>query len=119
VPKIERIGNVFYCVRDMDAALDFYTQKLGLPLKFRDGSRWAALDVGGMTLALSDGGQPGAPGGATVSLRAEDLDGLLAQLRERGATGLGEVKTGPHERTVELTDPSGNKLLLYEPLPRQ
>ena len=45
---IQRIGNVFYRAPDLEAAVRFYTHVLGLSLKFRDGDRWAAFDVGGM-----------------------------------------------------------------------
>ena len=113
---IERIGNVFYRVRDMDAAVAFYGETLGLALKFRDGDRWAAFDVNGVTLAL-ESGLPTGDGGATVSLRVRDLDGLVEALRGRGAD-VGEVTTGPHERRADLSDPSGNHLVLYEPLAR-
>ena len=114
---IERIGNVYYRVGDMNAAVDFYERILGLKLKFRDGDNWAAFDVAGMTLALEGAPGSGGSGGATVSLRADDLDGLVAQLRQQGAT-VGEIVTGPHERRADLTDPSGNRLVLYEPLKR-
>jgi catechol 2,3-dioxygenase-like lactoylglutathione lyase family enzyme len=115
---IERIGNVFYRVRDMDAAVRFYADVLGLSLKFRDGDRWAAFDVAGLTLALEGAEGPvEGRGGAVVSLRVQGLDELAAELRGRGAA-LGEVQTGPHERRLDLADPSGNHLVLYEPLPR-
>jgi len=114
---IERIGNVFYRVGDMEAAADFYGRVLGLPLKFRDGDRWAAFDVAGLTLALEQADGAGGDGGATVSLRVQGLDDFVAALRERGAS-VGDIATGPHERRADLTDPSGNKLVLYEPLPR-
>ena len=111
---IERIGNVFYRVRDMDGAVAFYRDVLGLGLKLRDGERWAAFDVGGGTLAL-EGGADGGPGGATVSLRVNGLDEVVAGLRGRGAD-VGEVETGPHERRAVLHDPAGNTLVVYEPL---
>ncbi len=113
MPGIQRIGNVFYRTPDMDAAVHFYTDVLGLALKFRDGDNWAAFDVGGSTLAV-EGGAPGGPGGATVSLRVDGLDEVIAGLRARGAT-VGGVNTGPHERRAELQDPAGNVLFLYEP----
>jgi lactoylglutathione lyase len=113
MPGIQRIGNVFYRVPDMDAAVRFYTEVLGFGLKFRDGEHWAAFDVGGATLAV-EGGAPGGPGGATVSLRVEGLDAVVADLRARGAT-VGDVQAGGHERRAELRDPAGNQLLLYEP----
>jgi predicted enzyme related to lactoylglutathione lyase len=108
---IEKLGNVFYRVRDMDTAVTFYAQVLGLPLKFRDGNNWAAFDVAGVTLALEGGGSAS---GATVSLRVNGLDDVVRQLREAGAT-VSEPTDGAHERRADLTDPSGNTLVLYEP----
>src|ERR1700730_3141162 len=113
MPSIQRIGNVFYRVPDMDAAVGFYTRVLGLGLKFRDGDHWAAFDVGGATLAL-EGGAPGGPGGATVSLRVDDLDGLVFDLRSAGAN-VGDITLSAHERSARLTDPFGNELVLYAP----
>jgi predicted enzyme related to lactoylglutathione lyase len=110
---IQRIGNVFYRSPDLESAVRFYTHVVGLSLKFRDGERWAAFDVGGMTLAV-EGGQRGGPGGATVSLRVDGLADVVDQLRARGAT-VGEIEAGPHERRANLTDPAGNTLVLYEP----
>ena len=69
---VQRIGNVFYRVPDMDAAVQFYTQILGFGLKLRDGDHWAAFDVGGVTLAV-EGAAPGGPGGATVNPQADGL----------------------------------------------
>lgn len=115
---IEKLGNVYYRVRDMQAAVDFYGDVLGLPLKFRDGDNWAAFDVAGVTLAVEGGAPSNAPsssGGATVSLRVSDLDAAVAQLRQRGAV-VGDIQTGPHERRADLHDPSGNRLVLYAPL---
>ncbi len=113
---IQRIGNVFYRADDMEATVRFYSQVLGFPLKFRDGDHWAAFDVGGMTLAF-EGGAPGGPGGATVSLRVDGLDALITDLRARGAA-VSDLEVGPHERHAQLRDPAGNVLILYEPLPR-
>lgn len=110
---IERIGNVFYRVDDMDAAVRFYQETVGLQLKFRDGDRWAAFDVNGVTLAFEGGATVSGGGGATVSLRVRDLDTLVETLRQRGAE-VGEVVRGTHERRADLVDPSGNHLVLYE-----
>jgi catechol 2,3-dioxygenase-like lactoylglutathione lyase family enzyme len=114
MPGIERIGNVFYRVPDMDAAVRFYTEVMGFGLKLRDGDHWAAFEVGGATLAV-EGGAPGGPGGATVSLRVDGLDEVVADLRAKGAT-VSHVETGPHERRARLRDPAGNELVLYGPL---
>jgi catechol 2,3-dioxygenase-like lactoylglutathione lyase family enzyme len=110
---IQRIGNVFYRAPDLDAAVHFYSEVLGLALKFRDGDHWAAFDVAGVTLAV-EGGQVQGSGGATVSLRVEDLPGFVDLLHSRGAR-VGQIQAGPHERRATLSDPAGNILVLYEP----
>lgn len=116
---IQRIGNVFYNVIDMDAAVAFYRDVLGLTLKFQDGAHWAAFDCGGVTLALNgDGPDAPGPGGATVSLRVDGLDALVTDLRGKGAALDPEIQTGAHERKIGVRDPSGNSLVLYEPLAR-
>jgi catechol 2,3-dioxygenase-like lactoylglutathione lyase family enzyme len=113
VAHIQRVGNIFYRTLDMDAAVRFYTEVLGFGLKLRDGDHWAAFDAGGTTLAI-EGGSPGGPGGATVSLRVEGLASVVDDLRSKGAE-VGQIEEGPHERKAQLRDPAGNQLVLYEP----
>lgn len=46
-------GVVTIFVRDMDAAVAFYTEALGLKLKYRAGNHWASIDAGkGLSLGL-------------------------------------------------------------------
>jgi catechol 2,3-dioxygenase-like lactoylglutathione lyase family enzyme len=110
MPGIQRIGNVFYRAPDMEAAVHFYSEVLGLSLKFRDGDNWAAFDINGVTFAL----EGGAPQGARVSLRVDGLASVVDQLRARGAS-VSDITSGPHETRATLTDPAGNQLILYEP----
>lgn len=114
--EIEKLGNVFYRVDDMDDAVSFYQEKLGLPLKFRDGNRWVAFDVGGTTLALAPR-QNERTTGAVVSIKVTDVDAWAREAAERGVA-VGEPTTGPHERTVEVQDPDGNSLVIYSALSR-
>src|SRR5213593_1437273 len=93
--SIQRIGNVFSRVDDMDAAVRFYIEVLGFGLKLRDGDRWAAFDVGGATLAV-EGGAPGGSGGATVSMRVADIHSVVQNLRDEGAT-ISDVEICPRD----------------------
>ena len=38
---------------DLDESIRFYTETLGMPLKFRDGGHFAAIDGGSVTIALA------------------------------------------------------------------
>jgi len=38
---------------NLDESVRFYSETLGMPLKFRDGAHFAALDAGPITLALA------------------------------------------------------------------
>jgi catechol 2,3-dioxygenase-like lactoylglutathione lyase family enzyme len=120
VAQIEKVGNVYYRVTDFPQAFEFYANTLGLTLKLRDADRWAQFDVAGVALAIEPASAAGSAGrgGATVSLRVSGgLDEMIAELRAKGAT-VSDAEDGAHERRSLLNDPSGNELVLYEPLKR-
>jgi hypothetical protein len=50
------INHVITMVEDMHRSVDFYRDKIGLPLKFQS-DNWTELDAGSITLALHGGGQ--------------------------------------------------------------
>jgi len=50
-------GNATIYVSDMDRAVAFYTETLGLGLTFRAGDHWAGIDAGdGLQLGLHPAG---------------------------------------------------------------
>ncbi|MET8867819.1 VOC family protein [Nonomuraea sp. NPDC004580] len=106
-----KLGNVLIPVADLDAAIAFY----GLPVKFRDGDRFAALDGGGVTVALA-GPEEHVAGSVAVSYKVADVDREVGELVARGAEVVREPEAGPHERRAVLRDPSGNVFVLYSPL---
>jgi catechol 2,3-dioxygenase-like lactoylglutathione lyase family enzyme len=114
--KVEKLGNVYFNLDNVDEAARFYQDVLGLRLKFRDGNNWVAFDVGGTTLALAghEGQAPSEGNGPVLSLHADDLDGLIAQLRQRGAQ-VTDAVDGAHERRANLSAPGGHTIVLYEP----
>ncbi|MGD9697392.1 MAG: VOC family protein [Thermoleophilia bacterium] len=109
------IDTVFYQVCDMDQSIDFYEGVLGLELLRREGNDWAELKAGSVVLALA-GELATRPhqGGATVVLRASDIDAVERALAEH------DVQRGPIEdmggaRSLQFHDPSGNEILALEP----
>ncbi|MEW9547753.1 VOC family protein [Nonomuraea sp. NPDC050783] len=106
-----KLGNVLIPVADLDEAIAFY----GLPVKFRDGDRFAALDGGGVTVALA-GPAEHVTAGVAPSYKVDDVRESVRELVARGAAVVREPEDGPHERRAVLRDPSGNVFVLYSPL---
>ena len=46
----------------------------------------------------------------------EDLEALVAQIRDAGLAFLDEIETYPYGKFIHLLDPEGNKIELWEPL---
>ncbi|ETB38136.1 hypothetical protein N602_19275 [Mycobacterium avium subsp. hominissuis 10-5606] len=103
---------------DLDESIRFYSETLGMPLKFRDGAHFAALDAGPVTLALATAVDHPIPGQVVVGIKTADVDGAARAVE---ASGGGIVK-GPyddaHERRAVVYDNKGNGLVFYKPLGR-
>ncbi|TYQ09703.1 UNVERIFIED_ORG: putative enzyme related to lactoylglutathione lyase [Gordonia westfalica J30] len=103
---------------DLDESIEFYTTTLGMPLKFRDGAHFAALDGGSITLALATKVDHPIHGQVVVGIKTDDVDGAAKAVE---ASGGGIVK-GPyddaHERRAVVYDNKGNGLVFYRPLGR-
>lgn len=78
---------LLYPVDDIDAALPFFEQGLGLAVKFRDGGRYCALDAGPITIALVAGEERlvSQPALAFRLEAGEDIAAAIAHLLARGA----------------------------------
>ena len=111
------LDHVYYWVTDMDRAVEFYRDVVGLRLLRRDGSNWAEFDAGPVRLALHGAveGRPMQPGGATAVFGVDDLDAVRGELAGRGAPfdeHLGEVEG--FARFASFRDPDGNAVQLIE-----
>ena len=101
---------VFYYVSDLDRAVRFYEDILGLKLKSRDFV--ARFEIDGVLFELV----PGAPGGQGNARLCLAVDDLAAALRDLEAKG---VHTSPAERKsngllATFHDPDGNEICLWE-----
>ncbi|RIK12573.1 MAG: glyoxalase/bleomycin resistance/dioxygenase family protein, partial [Acidobacteria bacterium] len=59
---------------DLDESIRFYNETLGMALKFRDGAHFAALDGGGVTLALATAVDHPIHGQVVVGIKTADVD---------------------------------------------
>jgi catechol 2,3-dioxygenase-like lactoylglutathione lyase family enzyme len=103
---------------DLDESIRFYTETLGMSLKFRDGAHYAALDGGSITLALATAVDHPMPGKVVVGIKTADVDAAAQAVDDNG----GGIVKGPyndaHERRAVVYDHKGNPLVFYSPLPR-
>ena len=98
-------------VDDLDAAVAFYRDALGLPVKFRDGGRYCAIDAGGFTLGLA-AGEERIVTEAAPAFRVEDIEHSMAAMLAAGASIARPLERGPHEARVVLHAPGGGTLVL-------
>jgi catechol 2,3-dioxygenase-like lactoylglutathione lyase family enzyme len=113
-------GNATIYVSDLQRAVEFYRDVLGLTLVFRAGEHWAEVDAGGLRIGLHPaspaGPAPGTPGAITVGLAVDEpLATVVARLRERGVQVSEPVRDGGGGALAFFTDPDGNPLYLAEP----
>lgn len=103
---------------DLDASIAFYTETLGMPLKFRDGGHFAAIDGGSVTIALATRIDHPLPGQVVVGIRTSDVDAAAAAVEAAGGAIVTPAYDDAHERRAVVYDVSGNGLVLYSPLAR-
>jgi len=117
---ISSIRQIAITVSDVDAALGFYRDALGLRFLFAAGPKLAFLDAGGVRLMLSTPQGAGTVGGNSVLYFAvSDIVATHAALVARGATDERApalaAKMPDHELwTGFLRDPDGNLVGLME-----
>jgi predicted enzyme related to lactoylglutathione lyase len=113
-------GNVTVYVSNMDAAVRFYTQVLGLKLAYRFGDHWASVEVGkGLTIGLhpaSAEAPAGRKGSMTIGLELTGtLQDAVKTLEAKGVKFLGPVvNEGKAGSFAHFEDPDGNGLYLAE-----
>lgn len=123
------MASVRYLVHDVDAAVAFYTGRLGFALRQQFGPNMAILTRDDLTLWLAgphasaarpmrDGRRPEPGGWNRFVLEVRDLPALVARLRTEGARFRNEILTGPGGRQILCEDPSGNVIELFEPAER-
>jgi len=118
------VQDVYVYVADMERAIRFYGDLLGLKVTYNDG-HWAALDVGGVRMGLhSTGGAPvpavprdagGAKAGATLTLRSTNIDEDVDRLRIVGVRFVGSISRAGWGAVIAFEDPDGNILKLMQP----
>lgn len=121
--RITQVGTIIVPVSDQDAAIAFYTEKLGFEkradIPFGNGDRWVEVGPAGhtTTLALMPPREGESVGIATrVAFSTTDVDADHADLRSRGVDVDAEVMRmgDPVPPMFWLRDMDGNSFLVVQ-----
>jgi glyoxylase I family protein len=117
---------VRYQVKDVTRSIEFYTKHLGFKLDHQQPPAFASVSLGDLTILLSGPGASGSrpmpdgrtqtPGGWNrVVLGVADLAGRIEELKKAGLHFRNEMEGGPAGKQIQLEDPDGNAIELFEP----
>ena len=122
----DRIDYVILYVSNLERAVAFYRDVIGLPFKFADDG-YAEFATTNLKFALFHesraleltGREPTGAFGCEVLIIVDDVDGEAERLRAAGA----EILSGPTDRpwwhrTLHLADPDGHVVELAQEIPR-
>ena len=113
-------GNVTVYVSNMDRAVRFYTEALGLKLAYRFGDHWASVELGkGLTIGLhpasGESSPTGTKSGMSIGLELNGkIEDAVAKLEAKGVHFEGIVNEGKAGKFAHFRDPDGNSLYLAE-----
>ncbi|HKS36512.1 MAG TPA: VOC family protein [Verrucomicrobiae bacterium] len=117
---------VRYQIKDVARAITFYTETLGFTLDQQHLPAFAQVSIGDFKLILSGpgasgsrsmpDGHPQSPGGWNrVILQVKDLPAHIASLKKAGIRFRNKMEVGPGGKQIQLEDPDGNPVELFEP----
>jgi predicted enzyme related to lactoylglutathione lyase len=118
--QLSEIGQIAVTVSDVDAALAFYQDVLGLDMLFRPGPNLAFVAAGTVRLMLTTPQGAGAVGhNSILYFKVEKIEEAHAALVQRGAAGERApaltAKLPDHELWIAFVrDPDGNLVGLME-----
>jgi glyoxylase I family protein len=120
------VHGVRYQVKDVGRSVTFYTEQLGFELKHQQLPAFASVALGDVQILLSGpgasgsrpmpDGRPQEPGGWNrLVLAVDDLSHCIATWRSAGLPFRNAMETGPGGRQIQVEDPDGNPIELFEP----
>ena len=122
---IQSVHGIRYQVKDVVRSVAFYTQHLGFKAGHQQLPAFASVSLGDVQILLSGPGASGSrqlpdgqrqePGGWNrVVLKVTDLAACIAALTNAGVHFRNEMETGPGGRQIQIEDPDGNPIELFE-----
>src|SRR5438874_12047524 len=125
-PIAATFHGVRYQVSDVARSVAFYTQYLGFKVEHQQLPAFASISLGTLPILLSGPGASGSrlmPGGTRqepggwnrVVLRVTNLTSSIEMLKTAGLHFRNDMEAGPAGKQIQLEDPDGNPIELFEP----
>ena len=116
---LRTLGQVHVSVSDVDRAVAFYRDTLGIPFLFQAGPAMAFFDLGGVRLYLGAPEDEAYRSRGMLYFRVDDLDEAVSTLKERGVGFLDDphliARMDDHDLWMAFArDPDGNNIGLME-----
>ena len=114
---IDGVAAVWLPVQNMERAVAFYGDTLGLKVQEQDGD-WSEVDANGLKIGLNGSEQetPDGGGGALIAFQPDgELEDEVERLKQAGVTFSDAISEHPWGRIVPFKDPDGNDLQLFAP----
>jgi glyoxylase I family protein len=123
---VKGVHGIRYQVMDVARSVEFYTQHLGFTVQHQQLPAFASVVLNGVQILLSGpgasgsrpmpDGQPQEPGGWNrIVLKVVNLPRVIDALMNRRLHFRNEMESGPGGRQIQLEDPDGNPIELFEP----
>jgi glyoxylase I family protein len=115
-----------YQVKEVQRSVTFYTKMLGFNLDQQNLPAFGQVSIRNLKLILSGPGASGSrpmpdgrqqePGGWNrIVLQVQDLPERIAELKKEGVHFRNDMEVGPGGRQIQMEDPDGNPIELFEP----
>ena len=123
---VQGVHGVRYQVKDVARSVAFYTSHLGFTLEHQQLPAFASVSLGDAQILLSgpqasgsrpmpNGQQQESGGWNRVVLRVTDLPAFIETLKQVGLHFRNDMETGPGGKQIQVEDPDGNPIELFEP----
>ena len=123
---VQGVHGVRYQVRDVARSVTFYTTHLGFTLEHQQLPAFGSVSFGDAQILLSGpqasgsrpmpNGDQQEPGGWNrVVLRVNHLAAFIETLKKAGVHFRNDMETGPGGKQIQIEDPDGNPIELFEP----
>ena len=126
---ILRLWGVRYQVKEVQRSIVFYTKMLRFNLDQQNLPAFGQVSIDNLKLIFSGPGASGSrpmpdgrqqePGGWNrIVLQVQDLPARITELKKEGVHFRNEMEVGPGGRQIQVEDPDGNLIELFEPAQR-